>query len=65
MIKKMATVKWLISSPFNFVDTEDLAQQIEDARLELESLGFEIDSVKWLREDAADDEEEEPYDEDL
>lgn len=68
MGKRDATVRFAISAPIKFSDMEDLEQQVEDLRVELESLGFEIEVVKCKQEDddeEVDEYEEERYDEDL
>ena len=60
MSKKEAIARFRINTTFKFTDEEDLAQQVADLTVELESLGFEIEAS--VAKIADEDEEEETED---
>lgn len=55
MKKQDALIRFAVCMPVKFLDQEDLDQQIEDLRVELESLGFEIEGVKCKQDDEDDE----------
>lgn len=68
-MKTSTLVKFVISTPVKFIDREDLDQQIEYLLLELEALGFEIETSKYKLDEDDDSSfeeiEEKLYDEEV
>lgn len=72
-MKKEAIIYIGVKIPLKFTDREDLEQQVDDLKMELDSLGFEVSGVKckYLDDEELDEyeddavDEEEQYDEDL
>lgn len=55
MKKQKAMVTFEVSTNITFTDAEDLEQQIEDIKIELESIGVDVEAAKY----SCDDEDEE------
>ena len=60
MNKTKALLQMSVKIPVTFLDQEDLEQQVDDLREELESLGFEPGTAKCklLEDDSVDEEED-------